>query len=333
MVDIENKGKGGWFMKLKIFGGPTHEVFAKKVCDQLGLPLGKINWRQFACGEREPQFGESIRKDDVYIIQSTHQPDENLINLCLSVNAAKNASAGKVTAVVPYYGWARQDKKVKPRTPISAKLMAGFITIAGADEVILMDLHNGSIQGFFNKTPDHLFAKPFFVDFLNENLTEDIKKDLKILVPDAGAVLMGESYGKHLGLTAKDIAITIKIHGAKEKEDMESLDIAGKVEGKYLIPLDDMVDTATTLCDAVNMAVNERGALGIPMACAVHPVLSGDAVQRIEKSPIQELIVSDTIPLPKDKQSKNIEVISATGLFAEAIKRVHRGESLSELFI
>lgn len=322
---------------LKIFGGPTMEGFAKKVCDNLGLALGKVGWRYFADGERRPQFEESIRSCDVYIIQSTHQPDSNLVNLLLMLNAAKDASPQKITAVITYFGWGRQDKKVERRVPISAKLMAMLINTAGADDVMTMDLHNGSIQGFFDKAPDNLLAKPFFVDYLKNNLSEEVRRNLKILVPDSGAVDMGISYGKHLGLTADDIAVVIKMHGALDKKDMKSLSISGRVKDKYLVPIDDMVDTVKTLCDATSLAIDKYGALGIPLACATHAILSddenGSAVSKIEKSPIEKLIVSDTIPLPFEKESYRIKVVSATDIFAKAIRISHEGGSISNLFI
>jgi ribose-phosphate pyrophosphokinase len=262
---------------------------------------------------------ENIRGRDVYIVQSTHPPAENLMELLITIDAAKRASATKVTAVIPYFGYARQDRKDQPRVSISAKLVANLITVAGADRVITMDLHAAQIQGFFDIPFDHLYASPVFT-----GLFKDLPKDLVVVSPDIGGIKLARSYAKRL-----DAGLVVIDKRRPKHNQVEAMNIIGDVNGKNILLVDDLIDTGGTFVAAVN-TLKEKGAKEI-FGAVTHPLLSGDAIKKIEDSAITKLYVTDSIPL-KNELSKKIVVRTASGLLAEAIVRSHRNESISSLF-
>ncbi len=311
-------------MELKLFGGTSHPKLALEVCDYIGIEPGQITATRFSDGEIQVEIGENIRGRDVIILQSTCPPvNDNLMELLIIMDAMRRASAKRITVVVPYYGYARQDRKVKPRAPISAKLVADLITAAGATRVISMDLHAGQIQGYFNIPVDNLFAAPILLKYIEDNL----KNDLVIVSPDAGGVERARAFAKrlHAGLAIID----------KRREApnvAEAMNIIGEVENKNAIILDDMVDTAGTLTQAAQ-AIKNRGSIGIH-ACCTHPVLSGPAIERIEASSIDSLIVANTIPLNDNARNcEKIVSLSIAELLGETIKRVHDSHSVSSLFV
>jgi len=280
--------------------------------------------KAFSDGEIRVEIGENVRGKDVFVLQSTCAPvNDHLVELLLMIDAFKRSSAQRVTAVVPYYGYARQDKKVAPRVPISAKLVADLITVAGANRVITMDLHAGQIQGFFNIPVDNLFAAPVLLQYIQENF----KNDTVIVSPDAGGVERARAFAKRLNTL---LAIIDKRRDAPNKA--EAMNVVGNVKGKIAVILDDMVDTAGTLTQAA-LALKERGASEVH-ACCAHPVLSGPAIKRITESEIQTLVVTNTIPLGENaKGCDKIRVLSVSKLLAEAIHRCHTGSSVSSLFV
>jgi ribose-phosphate pyrophosphokinase len=285
--------------------------------------LGNAEVKTFSDGEISVEINENVRGKDVFIIQPTCPPvNDNLMELLIMIDAARRASAGRITAVIPYYGYARQDRKVAPRQPISAKLVANLITVAGASRVLTMDLHAGQIQGFFDIPVDNLFARPVLLHYLKEHF----KDDLVIVSPDAGGVERARAFAKRL-----DASLAI-IDKRRERANVaEVMNIIGDVKGKTAVIVDDMVDTGGTLTKAAS-ALLDKGASAV-YACCTHPVLSGNAVQRIEESPIKELIVTDTIPLSEEaRKCKKIKVLSVGKLFGEAVRRIHLNESVSVLF-
>ncbi len=310
--------------KIKIFSGNAHTKLAQEICDYLSMPLGRASVRTFSDGEIFVEIGENVRGADVFVIQPTCPPvNHNLMELLIMVDALRRASSRRITAVMPYYGYARQDRKAAPRVPISAKLVADIITTAGARRVLAMDLHAGQIQGFFSIPVDHLFAAPILLESL-----KDFDKDGLVMVsPDAGGVERTRAFAKRLGA---GLAIIDK---RREKaNESQVMNLIGNVEGKTTVILDDMVDTAGTLCKAA-LALKEHGAREVH-ACATHPVLSGPAVERLRKSELESLIVTDTIPLREDaKALEKIKVKSVAGLLGEAIKRIHDDDSVSSLFV
>jgi len=309
--------------ELKVFSGNANRSLAEKVCDHLGIPLGNADIKTFSDGEISVEINENIRGKDVFIIQPTCPPvNDNLMELLIMIDAAKRASAGRITAVIPYYGYARQDRKVAPRQPISAKLVANLITVAGASRVLTMDLHAGQIQGFFDIPVDNLFARPVLLHYIKEHF----KDDLVIVSPDAGGVERARAFAKRLNAS---LAIIDK---RREKANVaEVMNIIGDVKDKTAVIIDDIVDTGGTLTKAA-LALLEKGALAV-YACCTHAVLSGNAVQRIEESSLKELIVTDTIPLSEEAQKcEKIKVLSVGKLFGEAVKRIHLNESVSVLF-
>jgi len=309
--------------KIKIFAGNSNKPLALEICDTLGLSLGKSEVKSFSDGEVFVDIQESVRGVEVYVVQSVSVPcNNNLMELLIMLDAFKRASAFSVTAVIPYYGYARQDRKVAPRTPITAKLVADLITVAGATRVVCVDLHAGQIQGFFNIPVDHLYATPVLLDYINKNFQDDIV----IVSPDAGGVERARAFAKRLGAS---LAIIDK---RRPKSNVsEVMNIIGEVEGKTAIILDDMIDTAGTITQAAE-ALKKQGAKKV-YACATHAVLSGPAIERLEKSAIDEVVVTNTIPEREGARSKKIKRLSVGPLLGEAIKRIHYGESVSSLFV
>ena len=310
--------------KLKLFSGNSNRPLAQEMCDSLGNPLGKATVKRFSDGEIFVEIEENVRGADVFVVQSTCCPgNDNLMELLIMMDALKRASANRITAVLPYYGYARQDRKVAPRTPITAKLVADLITTAGADRILCMDLHAGQIQGFFNIPVDHLYATPVILDYIKKNFDDDIV----IVSPDAGGVERARAFAKRLNCS---LAIIDKRRTAPNVAEV--MNIIGDVVGKVAIMVDDMVDTAGTLTQGAK-AVKDNGAKKI-YAISTHPVLSGPAISRIEQSVMEELVVTNTIPLTKEGAAcKKIKVLSVSSLLAEAIKRVYIGDSVSSLFV
>lgn len=310
--------------RIKIFAGNSNKPLALEICSHLGMELGKSDVRSFSDGEVYVDIQESVRGVEVYVLQSTCTPtNDNLMELLIMLDAFKRASAVSVTAVIPYYGYARQDRKVAPRTPISAKLVADLITAAGATRVVCVDLHAGQIQGFFNIPVDHLYATPVLLDYIKKNFDDDIV----VVSPDAGGVERARAFAKRLGTS---LAIIDKRRPRPNVSEV--MNIIGDIEGKTAVLLDDMIDTAGTITQAAE-ALQKNGAKQV-YACATHAVLSGPAMDRIEKSPIKELVVTNTIPPLKGvTQSAKIKRLSVGSLLGEAIKRIHCGESVSSLFV
>ncbi len=310
--------------EIKLFGGTSNPELTLKVCDYLGIKPGKILAKTFSDGEIQVEIGENIRGRDVFVIQSTSTPvNDNLMQLLIIMDAMRRASAERVTAVIPYYGYSRQDRKVKPRVPISAKLVADLITTAGANRVVSMDLHAGQIQGYFNIPVDNIFAAPILLKYIQNNLQDD----LVIISPDAGGVERARAFAKRL-----DASLAIIDKRREAPNISQAMNIIGEVQGKTAIILDDMVDTAGTLTQAA-AALKDRGANKVH-ACCTHPVLSGPAIDRIEASPINSLVLTDTIPLnDKARDCKKLVVLSIAELLGETIKRSHSSHSVSTLFV
>lgn len=309
---------------IKIFSGNSNKALAKEIADHLEMTLGESEVRNFSDGEVYVDIKESVRGEEVYVVQSTCPPcNHNLMELLIMLDAFKRASAHSVTAVIPYYGYARQDRKVAPRTPISAKLVADLITVAGATRVVCVDLHAGQIQGFFNIPVDNLYATPVLLKYINDNFRDD----MVIVSPDAGGVERARAFAKRL---KANLAIIDKRRPTPNVSEV--MNIIGEVDGKLAIILDDMVDTAGTLTQAAT-ALKEHGAKEV-YACCTHAVLSGPAIERIENSPIKELVVTNTIP-KRDAAAdcKKVRALSVGPLLGEAIKRIHFGESVSSLFV
>ncbi len=302
----------------RIFSGSSNPELTQKIVDYLDLPLGNVESKYFSDGEIWIKFKENIRGGDVFIVQSTHPPADNLMELLIMLDAAKRSSARRVTAVIPYFGYARQDRKDQPRVAISAKLVANLITVAGADRVIAMDLHAAQIQGFFDIPSDHLYASPIFT-----SLWKDKSDNLVVVSPDVGGIKLARSYSKRIG--AKLVVIDKRRPKPNETEVMH---IIGNVEGKDVLIVDDIIDTGGTFISAIE-ALKKRGAKKI-YGAVTHAVLSGHAIDKIENSAIEKLYVTDSIPMKK--QSEKIVVRTASKLLAEAIIRTHNNESISSLF-
>ncbi|NIR13374.1 MAG: ribose-phosphate pyrophosphokinase, partial [Desulfobacterales bacterium] len=306
------------------FGGTSNPELTREVCDYLGIEPGKLAAKTFSDGETLIEIHENIRGGDVFVLQSTSTPvNDNLMQLLIMMDALRRASAERITAIIPYYGYGRQDRKVKPRVPISAKLVADLITTAGANRVVSMDLHAGQIQGYFNIPVDNLFAAPLLLKYIRTHF----ENDLVIVSPDAGGVERARAFAKRLEAT---LAIIDKRRDAPNIA--EAMNIIGEVNGKTAVILDDMVDTAGTLTQAAS-ALKEKGASKI-YACCTHPVLSGAAIEKIEASPIDRLVVTNTIPLnEKSKKCAKITVLSVAELLGETIRRIYNSNSVSTLFV
>ena len=309
---------------LVVFAGNSNPGLAGDICRHIGTGLGDAEVKRFSDGEVQIEIRENVRDKDVFILQSTCAPvNEHLVELLLMIDAFKRASAQRITAVIPYYGYARQDKKIAPRVPISAKLVADLIEVAGANRVITMDLHAGQIQGFFDVPVDNLFSAPVLLQYIKDNF----RNDTVIVSPDAGGVERARAFAKRLDSL---LAIIDKRRDAPNKA--EAMNVVGDVDGKTAVILDDMVDTAGTLTQAA-LALKECGASEIH-ACSAHAVLSGPAVERISDSEIESLVVTDTIPMgDKAKGCDKIRILSVSKLLAEAIQRCHTGSSVSSLFV
>lgn len=307
---------------IKIFAANASKDLALKIADQLGLPLGKCEVGEFSDGEIAISIQETVRGSDVFVIQSTNTPVNNhLMELLIMIDALKRASAGRITAVIPYFGYARQDRKSKSRDPISAKLVADLITAAGADRVLTMDLHAAQIQGFFNIPLDHLVGMPVLSKCFEERHIED----LVVVSPDLGSVNRARTFANRL-----DAPIAIIDKRRPKPNVSEIMNIIGDINGKNVVIIDDIIDTAGTLCNAAN-ALKERGAKSV-RACATHGLLSGPAVERIKNSAIEELILLDTVKLTDEKKLDKISVETVAPVFAQAIQRIYADQSISTLF-
>ncbi|HEU0264107.1 MAG TPA: ribose-phosphate pyrophosphokinase [Geobacterales bacterium] len=311
--------------KIRIFSGNSNPALAEEISRRLGFSLGVAKVKTFSDGEIMVEIGENVRGRDTYVVQSTCSPTNNhLMELLIMIDALKRASAATITAVIPYYGYARQDRKVAPRTPITSKLVADLITTAGAHRVVTIDLHAGQIQGFFNIPVDNLFAAPVILEHLHARFDHN---NIVLVSPDAGGTERARAFAKRLGCT---LAIIDKRRTGPNVAEV--MHLIGDVRGKTAIILDDMIDTAGTLTQAA-AALKQHGASTI-YACATHPVLSGPAIDRINSSDIEEVVVTDTIPLGvKLEATKKVKVLSVAELLAEAIRRIHEDESVSSLFV
>lgn len=303
-----------------IFGGRSNPALARNIAEAYGTSLGELTIRDFADSEIYVRFEESIRGSDLFIVQSTQPPAENWMELLLLIDAAKRASAARVTAVIPYFGYARQERKDQPRVSIAAKLMANMLTTAGVNRILTMDLHAPQIQGFFDVPVDHLYGSAVLIDYV-QNL--DLH-NMVVVAPDVGSLKMARAYAKRLHA---DLAVIDKRRPAQN--ETEVMNIIGEVEGREVLLIDDIIDTAGTITSAAN-ALYDAGAVRIIAACT-HPLLSGPAYERIERSAIDRLIVTDTVPLKRP--SADIEVVSVAGIFADAIRRIYTDESVSTLFV
>ena len=312
---------------IKIFSGNSNPELAKAICAKLGLPLGSSETKTFSDGESSVSIYETVRGSDVFVIQSTCMPvNDNLMDLLIMIDALKRASAGRITAVIPYFGYARQDRKTKPRDPISAKLVANLITRAGADRVLTMDLHANQIQGFFDIPVDNLLGAPLFVDYFHEKFA-DVHDETIIVSPDVGSVARVRAFAQKM-----DMPMAIVDKRRQKANSSEVMNIIGDVRGKHVILLDDMVDTGGSLCHAAQALMEIGGAQDVT-ACASHGVLSGPAIDRINSSVLDEVIFLDTIPAKPGVKCEKIKYISVAHMFAEAISHIYMETSVSPLFL
>jgi ribose-phosphate pyrophosphokinase len=311
--------------EMKIFAGNSNLPLAREICEFLRVPLGKATVETFSDGESKVEVKENVRGSDIFVIQSTCAPgNDNLMELLLMLDAFKRASAKRITAVIPYYGYARQDRKVVPRVPISAKLVADLITTAGASRILTMDLHSGQIQGFFDVPVDNLYASPVLLQYIRRQLD---RNEVTIVSPDAGGVERARDLATRLNAS---LAIIDKRRVGPNV--VAEMNIIGEVKGQTAVLMDDMVDTAGTLTTAAE-ALKKEGAKRI-IGCCTHPVLSGPAIHKINDSPLEELIVTNSIPLrPEAERCKKIKILSVAHLIGEAIRRTHKEESISSLFV
>lgn len=313
---------------IKIFSCNSNLEVAGQIAKTLGLPLGDMVVKTFADGEIAVSINESVRGSDVFVVQSTCKPvNNNLMELLIAIDAFKRASAGRITAVIPYYGYARQDRKAKARDPISAKLTADLITCAGADRVLTMDLHAAQIQGFFNIPVDHLLGVPLLSKYFVDKLKNEPRENIVVVSPDLGSVTRARKFAERL-----DASIAIIDKRRPLANVSEVMNIIGDVKGKKCILVDDMVDTAGTLCNAANALV-EKGGASTVYACATHGVLSHPALERIENSVIAELVLLDTIPVHENTPSGKIKSLTIADVFAEAIHRIYSDRSVSPLLV
>lgn len=310
---------------IKIFSCNANPQLAEAIAADLGLTLGAADVGQFSDGETYVKIDEIVRGVDCYIVQPTSSPvNDNLMELLIMIDALRRASAGRITAVLPYYGYARQDRKTRARDPISARLIADLIQAAGADRALVMDLHCSQIQGFFTIPVDHMLGAPLLVKYYREKFANDME-NIAMVSPDIGSVKRTRSFAEKL-----DIPMAIIDKRRPEANVSEVMNIIGNIKGKKVILVDDMIDTAGTICNAVN-ALKEQGAVEV-YACCTHAVLSGPAIERIQKSQIKELVVLDTIALPEEKKIDKIKQLSVAQILAEAIHRIHCNKSVSKLF-
>jgi ribose-phosphate pyrophosphokinase len=311
--------------KIKIFSGNSNPDLAQKICDSLGVPLGTARVRRFSDGEVMVEIGENVRGRDVYVVQSTCAPtNDNLMELLVITDALKRASAATITAVIPYYGYARQDRKAAPRTPITAKLVADLITTAGVNRVVTIDLHAGQIQGFFNIPVDNLYAAPVILNYLKDRFKGE---QVVMVSPDAGGTERARAFAKRL-----EYSLAVIDKRRTGPNVAEVMHLIGDVRDKIAVILDDMIDTAGTLTQAAK-ALKANGAKSV-YACATHGVLSGPAIERINASEIEEVVLTDTIPTGAGAAlTTKIRMLSVADLLAEAIRRIHEDESVSSLFV
>ncbi len=308
---------------IRVYSGCAHPQLSQQIADYLGIELGRVHITHFPDGEIFVQFEENVRRADVFLIQPTcNPPNDNIMELLIMIDAARRASAARITAVLPYFGYARQDRKDRPRVPITAKLVANLLTVAGADRVLTVDLHAQQIQGFFDIPVDHLWASSIFIPYIQAMNLDN----LSIASPDMGGAKKANIYARHLN------APLIICHKDRTKANVVgSMTAIGEIEGRNVVIVDDMVDTAGTITKCAEVLM-ERGALSVRAVCT-HPILSGPAYDRIYASPIQEFIVADTIPLDPKKDNSRFTVLSMTGLFAKVIDRIYHNEPVSDLFI
>ena len=310
-------------MELKVFSGNANRPLAEEICRHLRIPLGKANITTFCDGEFYFQILENVRGRDVFVIQPTCSPvNDNLMELLLMIDAFKRSSAARITAVMPYYGYARQDRKDKPRVPISSKLVADLITAAGASRVLTMDLHAGQIQGFFNIPVDHLFAAPVLIEYLQKLKI----RDMTLVSPDAGGVERARAFAKRL-----DANLAVVDKRRVSPNTAEVMHVIGQVGGRNILICDDMIDTAGTLVNTVK-ALRKKKAKRI-IACATHPVLSGPAIERLRDAALDEIVVTNTVPVPAERILPNMTFLSVAGLLATAIRNIHEESSVSNLFV
>lgn len=310
--------------KLKIFSGNSNPILAKEICDSLGIPVGQATVTTFSDGEIYVKISENVRGNQVFVIQSFSAPvNTNLMELLILIDALKRASAKEITAVIPYYGYARQDRKDQPRVPITAKLVADLVGTAGAHRVLTVDLHTGQIQGFFNVPVDHLYASPVLLDYFKKKSFDD----LVVVSPDAGGVERARAFAKRM-----NVGLAIIDKRREGPNQTKIMNIIGEVKNRDILILDDMIDTAGTISQAAT-AIKKKGAKRILVGCT-HPVFSGPAIERLNAAPIDEVVVSNTIPLTeKGRACDKITVLSVAPLFGEAIKRINEESSVSSLFI
>jgi ribose-phosphate pyrophosphokinase len=309
--------------EIKVFSGNANMGLANEICEELDIALGKANLTRFSDGELYFQILENVRGRDVFVIQPTCCPvNNNLMELLIMIDAFKRSSASRITAVIPYYGYARQDRKDKPRVPISSKLVADLLTAAGADRILAMDLHAGQIQGFFDIPVDHLFAAPVLIEYLQQQNIPD----LTLVSPDAGGVERARAFAKRLNA---ELAVVDKRRIAPN--EAEVMNVIGEVGGRNIVICDDMIDTAGTFVQTVN-AMRRKKANQI-IACATHAVLSGPAIERLRNAEIEEIVLTNTIPLDETRMLPNIKILSVASLLAQAIKSIHEETSVSGLFV
>jgi ribose-phosphate pyrophosphokinase len=309
--------------EIKVFSGNAVPELSDEICNYLEVPLGKATVSRFSDDEIKVQLNENVRGADVFLINSTAPPvNRNLMELLILIDATRRASAQRITAVIPYYGYARQDMKDRPRVPVTAKLVANLVTAAGADRVLAVDLHAGQIQAFFDIPVDHLFAAPVLVDYFRKQNLDN----LTVVAPDTGGVTRARAFAKRLNA---DLAILDKRRPSPN--EAEIMNVIGDVHGRYTLIVDDMVDTGGTLAKAAE-ALLDQGATGVSASCT-HPVLSGSGPQEVEASRLEELVVCNTIPLDGAKRTKKIKVLSVAPLLGEAIRRIHNEDSVSSLFV
>ena len=310
-------------MEMKVFSGNANRPLAEEICRHLKIPLGKANITTFCDGELYFQILENVRGRDVFVIQPTcSSVNDNLMELLLMIDAFKRSSASRITAVMPYYGYARQDRKDKPRVPISSKLVADLITAAGASRVLTMDLHAGQIQGIFNIPVDHLFAAPVLIEYLQKLKM----KDVTLVSPDAGGVERARAFAKRL-----DAELAVVDKRRTSPNTAEVMHVIGHVGGRNILICDDMIDTAGTLVNTVK-ALKKKKALRV-IACATHPVLSGPAIERLRDAALDEIVVTNTVPVPAERILPNMTFLSVASLLATAIRNIHEESSVSNLFV
>lgn len=309
---------------LQIFAGRSNPELAQEIATQLKQPLGTVEIATFANGEIYCRFEESVRGSDVYVIQTHSSPvNEAIMEQCIMIDALKRASAGRITAVCPYYGYSRQDKKARSREPIAARLVADMLSAAGAERVISVDLHTGQIQGFFDFPFDHLTALPLLADWVRN----EVPGDVVVVSPDAGRVKVTERMASML---QSDVAILYKRRSTDVRNESETLAVVGDVEGRHCILVDDMIDTAGTICGAATL-LKDHGAAGVD-ALATHGILSGPAVDRLKNAPIERIVVTNTVPVPPERRFDKLTVMSAAPIVAKAIRAVFEDTSVSQIF-